>query len=590
MVMSSDYDILIKNALIVDGTGAKPVKGSVAVKEQRINAIGDITGDAAKVIDAGGKIVSPGFIDVHNHVDLSILYYPMAESFLRQGVTSFVGGHCGDSTGPYNEFIGEPWFYVDVYQDARPTMGRGDWLIPIDKFNEKHRELYGWEVDWKTMKGYFDKVEETGMSPNMVPLVGHGDIRSYVMGEDYKRYARKEEINQMVELVHQAMKDGCRGLSVGRTYEPGRWANYEEILACAQATVEYGGIYNSHSIRNKPRGDKTPDEATQDSFYGLTEVINIAKDTGLSVQFSHLRNLFRVTPAGNKIVDMAAAEATLKAIDEAVEDGVNLHFDTIPHHNTGGIFTSPSLIGAFSAWLKIAGSEEQLIKALEMHDLRDQIKSMIIKGEVMSFNPKFLPNWPEQKIIQECVDKRFEGKSFKEIGELLEIDPMDAIFEVLKADPKALMVTQRSKDDDIKRTYFRHPRMMVGCDTFAVNENEQCRHPSWMLPNQNAFGGFPFYLRRMVRETGELTVEEAVRKITGLPAEKFKMTDRGVLREGAYADITVWDLNNIQDLGDQVEPRIYPKGITLVIVNGKIVVENNVHNGSLPGKILYREQ
>ena len=587
--MSDEYDVIIKNGLIVDGTNTPPHRAALGVKAGRITAIGDVKGDAVKTINAEGKVVSPGFIDVHNHVDLSIIYIPEAWSFLRQGITSFVGGHCGDSAGPYNEFIGEPWFYTDIYEDVRPSMGRNEWLIPKDDFNARHKELYGWEVNWDTMAGYFAKVEEKGLAPNMLPLVGHGDIRSFVMGEDYKRYATEDEVNQMKQHVKQAMLDGCCGLSVGRTYKPGNWAGYDEILACARVAAEYGGVYNSHSLRSLPRGDKPPEEAQPNWLYGVQEVIQIARDTGMSVQVSHLGNQFQVTPPGNSVMDMAAATATMAVIDEAVKEGVDINFDVIPHHETGGIFTSPYLLGAFNSYLKIAGSPEQLVEALKMKDLRETIKKQILAGEAWSINPKWMPDWAERKVIAECSDERFRGKSLKEIGELLDVPPIDSIFTVLEADPMSKMVTVNPGGESVKFEYFKHPRMMVGCDTFAVDDKEQCRHPVWMLPNQNAFGGFPFYLRRMVREEKLLSVEEAVRKITSQPAEKFGMKDRGVLRVGAMADITVWSLDAIRDNGNQIEPRRYPDGVEHVLVNGVPVVESNVHTGALPGKILYRE-
>ena len=469
--MSEKYDILIKNALIVDGTGTEPYKGAVAVKGERIEAVGDVKGAAETVIDARGKAVSPGFIDVHNHVDLSILYYPKAQSFVMQGITSFVGGHCGDSTGPYNEYIGEPWFYVDIYQDVRPMMGRGGWLIPKDDFNVRHKELYGWEVDWDTMAGFFKKVEETGLTPNMVPLVGHGDIRSFVMGMDYKRYATKKEVNQMKKLVEQAMKDGCRGMSVGRGYEPGSWADFDEILACAKVAAKYKGVYNSHCMRSGPRGDLKPTEAPPNPIHGVLEAIDIGRKAKMSVQVSHLGNQFTVTPPDNKIMTEAAIKATLKTIDDAVEEGLDVNFDVIPHHQTGGIFTSPYMVGTFSKWLKIAGSPEQLVKAFEMQDLVDEIKEQINSGKMRMLNPKRDPKWAEKRYIREHKKMEWVDKNLAEIAEELEISPVDALFEVIKEDPMCKYQSIRNKDDWIKLEYYKHPRMMVGCDTFAVDEN-----------------------------------------------------------------------------------------------------------------------
>ncbi|MBN2334388.1 amidohydrolase family protein, partial [Candidatus Bathyarchaeota archaeon] len=206
--MSEDYDILIKKGLIVNGTGGPAYKGSLAVKGDRIAALSKepIMGDAATVLDAGGKAVTPGFIDVHNHGDLSILYYPKADGFVRQGITSFVGGQCGDSPGPFgDQYVGLPWVLGDLYSDVEPTMYTREWLAHRDKVNERHRELYGWEIDWHTMAEFFQRVEAKGISPNYVPMVGHGDIRSLVMGEDFRRQATKREVREMVRHTEQSM-------------------------------------------------------------------------------------------------------------------------------------------------------------------------------------------------------------------------------------------------------------------------------------------------------------------------------------------------------------------------------------------------
>ncbi|MGD2142628.1 MAG: amidohydrolase family protein, partial [Candidatus Bathyarchaeota archaeon] len=186
MEMTGDLDILIKNARIVDGTGAPAYDGALSVEGERIKALGkvegDIEADAEMVIDAEGWVVCPGFIDVHNHGDLSILYYPKAPGFVKQGITTFVGGQCGDSPGPFGDYIGMPWILTDLWSDLKPKMYYKEWLLPREQVNARHMELYGWEIDWNTMGEFFKKIEDTEISPNYAPLVGHGDIRGLVMG------------------------------------------------------------------------------------------------------------------------------------------------------------------------------------------------------------------------------------------------------------------------------------------------------------------------------------------------------------------------------------------------------------------------
>ena len=288
--MTDEFDIIIKNGLIVDGTGAPSYKGSLAVKDNRIAALSnqEIKGDAVKIIDVKGIAVTPGFIDVHNHGDLSILYYPKADGFVHQGITTFVGGQCGDSPGPFGDWIGLPWVLGDLYEEIDPRMYFKNLLQPRDVLKKRHKEVFGWEIDWHTMGEFFARVEKTEISPNYVPLVGHGDIRSLVMGQDFKRVATDAEIKQMVEHTEQAMLDGCRGMSVGRDYDPGIYAEFKEILACAEVSAKYGGVYASHSLRTGHRKPRRPGEFPPNKSKGVLEAIDIGRRAKLPVQVSHL--------------------------------------------------------------------------------------------------------------------------------------------------------------------------------------------------------------------------------------------------------------------------------------------------------------
>ena len=590
--MSDEYDILIKNASIVDGTGSPAYKGALAVNGEQIAAIGKVEGDlkadAEKVIDAGGLVVTPGFIDVHNHGDLSILHYPEAPGFLRQGITTFVGGNCGTSPGPYGELIDQSYLLYDIYQELSPDMYYPSRLLLRDEINVLHKERFGWEIDWHTMAEFFQRVEARGLTPNYVPIVGHGDIRYIVMGHDFKRETTEEEAEEILSLVRQAMEDGCRGVSVGRDYDPGIYAGFDELLACARVAAEYGGVYTSHSLRTGHRKSRRPGEFPPAKIQGILEAIDVGRKAEIPVQISHLSPLYDVWPGGSEIMTEASVRSTLKAIDDAREEGVDVSFDLIPHHLTGGIYSSAWLVGLLTPWLRLAGSRKQFAKALQMRQFREEIKEKIWAGKWYGLNPNINPVWASGPTIVRCREKRFKDKTIAHVAEELGVEPLDALMEVLMLDPDAKAV-RRGDDDWSKLMFYRHPEMMIGIDAFALDEKWESKHPPWFLPNENSFGGFPRYFRRAYRETGTLSLEEAVRKVTGLPARKFKLTDRGALEAGAYADIVVMDPEAVTDRGDQLEPRRYPEGIEHVIVNGTIVVENSEHTGARPGKILRRD-
>jgi N-acyl-D-aspartate/D-glutamate deacylase len=586
----TEYEVLIKNGLIVDGTGDEPYKGEIALKSNRIAEISkeQITGDYIREIDAGGQAVSPGFIDVHNHGDLSILYYPKADGFVRQGITTFVGGQCGDSMGPFGDYIGLPWIHGDIYSEIAPKMYVKDWLQRRDIFNERHMEVYGWMIDWRDLSEFHKKAESLGISPNMVPMVGHGDVRSLVMGTDFQRKATQEEIEKMAAETEKAMIEGCVGVTVGRDYDPGIWADWDELLACAKAAAKYGGIYASHSLRTGHRKPRRPSEFPPVKINGVLEALNIGREAKMPVQVSHLGVLYDVVPNDNREMMKTAVKSTLQLIDDANKEGIEADFDTIPHHLAGGIGTSPWLVHSLRPWLSIAGSPEQLAKALGMSDLREEIKSSIWDGKHYGLNPNINKKWASGKVIVECAETSYLEKTIADVAIEAGVSELDALFAVLRVDPRTKVV-RRGDDDWVKLEFYKHPNAMIGVDTFAVDASRQSRTDPPSYPNQNSYGGFPCYLRRAVRETGVLSIQEAVRKISSSPARKFRLVGRGTLKEGNFADIAIWDPDTITDNGTQIEPRQFPTGINYVLVNGSIVVDNNTHTGALPGKVLYRE-
>jgi N-acyl-D-amino-acid deacylase len=277
--------------------------------------------------------------------------------------------------------------------------------------------------------------------------------------------------------------------------------------------------------------------------------------------------------------------ATLKIIDEAREEGLEVDFDVIPHHLAGGISTSPWLVHVLQPWLNIAGSPEQLSRALRMKEFREEIKDSLHEGKHYYFNPNINPDWASQKTVVECVNEDYLEKTIAEIAEEKEQEEVDALFMVLVDDPYTRAV-RTGNDDWVKLEFYKHPNMMIGVDTFAVDECRESWHKPPSYPNQNSYGGFPRFLRRAVRETGTLSLEEAVRKITGNPARKFRLKDRGSIREGAWADITVFNPETIADQGTQLEPRQYPVGVEYVLVNGVIEYDTGKQTGARQGKIL----
>jgi N-acyl-D-aspartate/D-glutamate deacylase len=576
--------LLIKDGMIVDGSGRPAFNGSIAISGERIVEIGKIaTEDYDRIIDAEGLVISPGFIDAHSHADKTLLLYPTAPSFVMQGVTTTIGGNCGNTAAPMENYWPLNMFWdLDAIYELKPFKYQSKEIIPLKDFKPKAKELYGLDVDWRTFREFLARLERTGLSVNHVPLVGHNTIRTEAMGTDYARKPTANELDKIKRMIVEAMEAGAFGLSTGLDYILGRYADTEELVVIAKVVSEYGGIYVTHCRKTTLKAHSPASGIT-----GLTEAIEIGKRAGIPVQISHLLSGYRVDPSPPPQIVEAIAAATLKVIDEASENGVDIAFDVIPN-TTGGTLTATDLVATLAPWLRELGSAKQLAKSLKAKDFQEEIREIITSGKWSSLNPAVNPYWMDRLILVCCKIKEYEQKTIGEIARRDDTDPLNTLFTVIMQDPTAKMQSTFMREEAVI-AFLKHPKAMVGLDTYAFDTDWQTKHPPYYMPHPNTYGGFPRYLRRFVNELRIMSLEEAINKATYVPAQRFGLIERGLLRIGAYADIIVFNRAMIRESEDALEPRQYPQGIKYVIVNGEIVVEDRKETKARPGKVLRRK-
>ncbi len=530
-----EYDILIKNGFIVDGSGAPYLKGDVGIKDGRIVRIGlDLGRHAAKVIDAKGLVVAPGFIDIHSHADLTILAVPHADSTVSQGVTTAVGGNCGLSMAPLN-----PKTSALLKEYLSP------FLVPGYD--------YGW--DWRTLGDFHRKLEERKIAINLALLVGHGTLRIAVKGFDPSPLT-KEEMDEMKALLRQSILDGAWGLSTGLIYPPGSYASTGEIIELTKVLKEFPVrlTYLSH-IRNE---GKYLIEAVE-------EAIEIGEKAGVPVQISHHKASGRS--------NWGKTSATLRLMERARSRGVEVSCDVYPY-----IAGSTTIMSLLPNWV-LEGGVEKALERLKDPEMRRRIKEEVEEDRVKGENWIKGCGW-EGIYVSSCpVAPEYEGKSLKEIlsGHS---DLYEGLFDwLIKIGGKASMILFFGDEEDME-TVLRHPLSCVGSDSWTTSPKVGGR------PHPRAYGTFPRVLGRYVREKKVLSLEEAVMKMTLIPASKLGLWDRGLVREGFKADIVVFDPNTITDNATYTDPHQRPSGIRYVIVNGEVVVEEGGLTGKLPGRVL----
>lgn len=532
-------DIIIKNGRLVDGTGNPWFKTDIGIRDMKIQRVGNLSKvDAKKVIDAQGLFVASGFIDMHSHSDHVLLVDGRAESKIMQGVTTEVIGNCGSSAAPLS--------------DAS--------LELVKAGMRSFLEESGLTIDWRTMDEYLTRLERQGTSVNVAPLVGHGRIRMAVMGME-DREPIKSELEEMKRYLKEAMESGAFGMSTGLIYPPGVYAKTEEIIELAKVVAEYGGVYASHT-----RG------AGETMMDAVKEAIEIGDKAKVSVQVSHLK------AAGKR--NWGKVKDALEMMEEW-KDKVEVTCDAYPY--TASSF---GLAAMLPPWMR-GGGNEKLVDRLKDPEVRKKMKKQMMEGISGWSSPLRQAGWEDTMISRSSRMEEIEGLSMKEASKKYGKDPFEFAFDLLIKEKGGGRVIRFTMDEKDVITALSHPLSMIGSDGRAVS-------PHGVLgkgkPHPRYYGTFPRVISRYVKQKKALTLEDAVRKMTSLPARKLGLWDRGLIKPRMRADIVIFNYNTIQDTATFSDPHKFPKGIECVIVNGSVTVDKGEHTGALPGTVLRKNR
>ncbi len=527
------YDVLITNAQIVDGTGSPGYAGDVGIRGQRIAALGDLSAsEAERVIDAAGHVVAPGFIDLHSHASWYFLVDPRVASKVTQGITLDVEGE-GRSVAPVD----------DRYVAERAAS----------------YERFGIDPDWRTLGEFLDRLEANPAAINFATFVGTGNIRELAVGlED--RPATSEERAEMERVTAEAMEDGALGVFSALMYTPDRFNSTEELLLMAQVAARYGGVYQTHQ---RSEGDAI--------FESLDEVFHIAREAGIRTNITHLKAAY--IDNWGKMVEV------VDRISQAREEGLDMAADVYPY-----VWGAAGLRALLPPWAR-EGSGEEIRQRMADPALRERIKSELDVPTTEWENEYLGAGGAASFRIVDVQGNEnlapIEGMMLDEIAAELGKDPKDVIMDIIQ-EGGAGFVSHLTDEEDL-RLAMQQPWVAFGTDGRAAAPDGPL---SAGLPHPRAYGTYPKILGRYVRELNVISLEEAVRKATSLAAESIGVEDRGMLREGLYADIVVFDPETVIDNATYEEPHQYSTGIEYVLVNGEIVLEQGEITDARPGMVV----
>ncbi|HKV93593.1 MAG TPA: D-aminoacylase [Candidatus Angelobacter sp.] len=529
------YDILIRNGRIIDGTGNPWYMGDVAIRADRIVAIGKLQNATAKrVIDATGMVVSPGFIDMLGQSETALLIDNRSVSKLAQGITSEITGE-GGSIAP---------------QDALTIAAAQPSLDP-----------YHLKIDWTTLDDYWMRLDKKGTPINIGTYVGAAQVREAVLG-DVDRAPTAQELEKMKALVAQAMQQGALGISTALIYPPGFYAKTDELIELAKVAAQYGGIYATH-MRSEGLNEVA----------AVREALRIGQEAHIPVEIFHLK-VSGKTRAG-KMIDI------VRMIQEARNSGQDVTADMYPY-----LAGATALASSLPPWVADGGTGK-LLERLRDPAVRQRIKTeMSATGDHAWENLYLDAGGALGVMVSSVVNpdlKQYTGKTVAEIAELQKKDPLDALMDFVLADNGLSGALYFIASEDDLQTGLRQPWTSIGLDANELSLDGPLFEPH---THPRAFGSMPRFLGRYVRDLQLMPLEQAIRKITSLPAQREHLAGRGLIKEGFFADVTVFDPGSINDKGTYTEPAQLPVGVKYVLVNGQVAFENGKATGAMGGRAL----
>ncbi|MEE8046221.1 MAG: D-aminoacylase [Dehalococcoidia bacterium] len=524
------FDLIIRNGTVVDGTGSARFKADVAIQGDSIVAVGEITGDSAREIDATGKVITPGFIDLHTHSDNSFLIDPYADSKLTQGVTLELLGNCGMSyCAPFN---------ANTLDEFRSR---------TDKFDPDYTP------DWTDMDGYLTAMSKAGSTINVAAQIGHGSVRRTVMGME-ARTPTPEEIDRMTGIFADSLDAGALGMSTGLWYAPGSYSLADEVIAVTQPTADRGKLYSSH-IRSEA-------DDLSGLFPAHAEAIEIGRRTGARIQISHVKAV------GPKF--WGRGYELIEGMERARDEGIDVAGDQYPYE-----WSSTGFSGAMFARWALADGRQATLDRLADADTRARIRTDVTYyiNRNHSANGCVIASFPP--------DQSLEGRSLQDVADEWGCEPEEAALRLYEqSDGNYVLHSMEMKDVD---AIVKWPLMAIASDGSSLRDQGPL---SSGKPHPRSYATNSIILEQFVQQRGLFTLEEAIYKMTALPASRLNLSRRGRIAVGQIADVLVFDPANVKQNNGFVNPHVYSTGMDYVFVNGKPSLENGKPNGTLPGKVL----
>lgn len=523
------FDLLFREATVYDGLGQTPFVADVGVEGDRIVALGvDLTEKARRVVDAAGRALAPGFVDIHGHSDYYLLINPSAEAKVRQGVTTDVGGNCGYAAAPI----------------AGPA---------LEERRRSYKEQFDIDLPFQDLDGHLRQMEAGGISINYAPLIGHNTIRESVMGGK-AAVSSAEELSAMEQMVAQGMAQGAFGLSTGLVYAPACFAGKEELIALCRVSARYGGFLATHM---RSEGDGL--------LEAIEEVISAAASAALPLQISHLKT------AGKRNWDKL--KDAVELIERARARGQDVTCDRYPY-----IASNTHLSALVPDWVHDGALEQKLAR------LRDPADRGRIRAETLAAHPE--PAYWDQIMISRAVtekNKVHEGQTLAQAAAQRGTEPVDAMMDLLAEENMNVEILIFMMSEENMREILRKPYVMIGSDAGALTHEPPLGAGH---PHPRNFGTFPAVIGNLARDENLFPLAEAIRKMTWDPCQRLGILDRGRIAAGLKADLVLFDPDRVRDCTTFERPIAYPEGIVMVMVNGSVVVEDGALTDQRPGRAL----